>query len=295
MGHYRSPATTDKTSSDDFYALLGIGREATTAEVRKAFHRVALTAHPDKGGDPGKFEHINHAYATLSDSKARARYDLSGQSGPLTVDQEFRANFFASKPDDEYAGMTVMEERRAREKKRLAAEAWRPPDANDNLTEADRVVAEVMAEEAARVKREQLAGKQPATLASQALRTKTVSMPVPTASNPMPKAPASFAPSVNAAAPAGDTTSGPTLAEFLGQARPEWLAKDLQSVQEKLARIEIVDVAGLLAALRATGEANLNARLRQAGKKAFAEATMQALREHAKVYEKRESAAPPIR
>lgn len=251
--HSLSTWEHDGTSSDDLYAYLGIGREATTAEIKKAYHRLALTAHPDKGGDPKKFERISHAYETLSNAKMRARYDLSGQSGPLTVEQEFRAGFYATAaPDDEFAGMTVMEERRARERKRLANLP------SDGLSNAEREIADVMREEAERLKRERLGGPQ---------------SPVQPAKSQAP--PVVYAP------PVREKTPKPTLATFLGQARPDWVGKDLETVLEKLAKVNIYDVAGLLSALRAVNGEDLNTRLRQAGKKGFAEATLQTLRKHA--------------
>lgn len=242
-------------SGDDLYAFLGIGREATTAEIKKAYHRLALTAHPDKGGDPKRFERISHAYETLSNAKLRARYDLSGESGPLTVEQEFRAGFYATAaPDDEFAGMTVMEERRARERKRLANLP------SDSLTNAEREIADVMREEVERLKREKVAGAQP---------------PVKPAQVQAP--PVVYSPPVREKAPKQ------TLEAFLGQARPDWVGKDLAAVVEKLAKISIFDVAGLVSALRAVNGEDLNTRLRQAGKKGFAEPTLQALRKHASV------------
>ena len=51
----------------DYYQTLGIGRDASQEEIKKAFRSLASKHHPDKGGDTAKFQEIQEAYATLSD------------------------------------------------------------------------------------------------------------------------------------------------------------------------------------------------------------------------------------
>ncbi len=63
----------------DYYKILGVDRNASQEEIRKAFHRLAHQYHPDKGGDPEKFKEINEAYQVLSDPVKRAQYDKFGQ------------------------------------------------------------------------------------------------------------------------------------------------------------------------------------------------------------------------
>jgi len=69
----------------DFYEILGVGRDATEAEIKKAFRRLAHEYHPDKHkGDPSveeKFKTINEAYETLKDPEKRAQYDRFGYVG----------------------------------------------------------------------------------------------------------------------------------------------------------------------------------------------------------------------
>ena len=50
---------------------------ANVAEIRKAFHKLILIWHPDKGGPPGEFAAVEDAYKTLSDTGARQRYQGS--------------------------------------------------------------------------------------------------------------------------------------------------------------------------------------------------------------------------
>ncbi len=64
-----------------YYDLLGVSKKATQDEIRKAFRKLALKAHPDKGGDPAKFQEINVAYETLSDPEKRDIYDKYGEEG----------------------------------------------------------------------------------------------------------------------------------------------------------------------------------------------------------------------
>ena len=59
----------------DYYQTLGIGRDASQEEIKKAFRSLASKHHPDKGGDTAKFQEIQEAYATLSDPQKKAAYD----------------------------------------------------------------------------------------------------------------------------------------------------------------------------------------------------------------------------
>jgi curved DNA-binding protein len=59
----------------DHYSTLGIDKNATQDEIKKAFRSLASKHHPDKGGDTAKFQEIQTAYSTLSDPDKRAEYD----------------------------------------------------------------------------------------------------------------------------------------------------------------------------------------------------------------------------
>jgi len=65
----------------DLYRTLGLTREATSAQIKDAYRRLAKEHHPDKGGDPDKFKSISKAYATLFDPVKRKRYDETGEVG----------------------------------------------------------------------------------------------------------------------------------------------------------------------------------------------------------------------
>ncbi len=71
--------------SQDFYELLGVSREASAEDIRKAYRRLAREYHPDvNGGDETateRFKEINRAYEVLSNEDKRQRYDRMGEAG----------------------------------------------------------------------------------------------------------------------------------------------------------------------------------------------------------------------
>jgi molecular chaperone DnaJ len=64
----------------DYYQVLGVPKEASQDEIKKAYYKLAHKYHPDKGGDEKKFKEINEAYQTLSDKEKRNQYDQFGQT-----------------------------------------------------------------------------------------------------------------------------------------------------------------------------------------------------------------------
>src|SRR6185503_4996471 len=68
----------------DFYELLGVEREASDAEIKKAYRKLAQQWHPDVNQEPeaaAKFKEISEAYQVLSDPERRQRYDMFGTAG----------------------------------------------------------------------------------------------------------------------------------------------------------------------------------------------------------------------
>ncbi len=63
----------------DYYEILGVTKQASQDEIKKAFHKLAHKYHPDKGGDEKKFKEINEAYQVLSDAQKRQQYDQFGK------------------------------------------------------------------------------------------------------------------------------------------------------------------------------------------------------------------------
>lgn len=75
-GRPRGPVDNKK-----FYDLLGVDKSATTDEIKKAFRKLALKHHPDRGGDKEKFQELNMAHEVLSDKQKRDIYDQYGEEG----------------------------------------------------------------------------------------------------------------------------------------------------------------------------------------------------------------------
>ncbi|MCL2824788.1 MAG: molecular chaperone DnaJ [Polyangiaceae bacterium] len=73
------------TEKRDYYDVLGVGREAGTDDIRKAYKQAALKYHPDRNpGDKSaedKFKEATEAYGVLSDEEKRHRYDQFGHAG----------------------------------------------------------------------------------------------------------------------------------------------------------------------------------------------------------------------
>jgi curved DNA-binding protein CbpA len=65
-------------SADDLYKVLGVARDASAPEIRRAYRRLARLHHPDRNPQPDgaeRFRRLADAYAVLNDPAGRARYD----------------------------------------------------------------------------------------------------------------------------------------------------------------------------------------------------------------------------
>ncbi len=67
---------------EDYYQILGVSANAGQEEVKKAFRRLSLKHHPDKGGNSGQFQRVNEAYQTIGNERKRKEYDIR-RAGPV--------------------------------------------------------------------------------------------------------------------------------------------------------------------------------------------------------------------
>ena len=94
--------------SQDYYELLGVGRNATGTEIKKAYRQFALKYHPDRNPGnkeaEGKFREIAEAYAVLSDPQKRSQYDQYGKVFDETYASGAGSSDFASTIFEEFFG-----------------------------------------------------------------------------------------------------------------------------------------------------------------------------------------------
>ena len=82
----------------NYYDVLGIEKHVTGSEIKKAYRKLAMEHHPDKGGNEDTFKKINEAYSVLSDTHKRRMHDLGRDIDqvPIDSDEIFRSMFGGS-------------------------------------------------------------------------------------------------------------------------------------------------------------------------------------------------------
>ena len=114
------PILIKSEDKEDYYEILGIKKDATEAEIKKAYRKLALKWHPDKNPNnreeaEEKFKKINEAYSVLSDKNKRNQYDHGGihfDFGGFNADDIFKDFFGGKDPfsdffkfdDDDFGG-----------------------------------------------------------------------------------------------------------------------------------------------------------------------------------------------
>src|SRR5262245_36309054 len=93
-------ATTEKR---DYYEVLGLQRDASVDDIKKAFRRLAVKYHPDKNPNDSaaeeRFKEAAEAYEVLSDEEKRARYDRYGHAATNGMGARFAPSHFAAFTD----------------------------------------------------------------------------------------------------------------------------------------------------------------------------------------------------
>lgn len=96
----------------DYYAILGVDRMASAADIKAAYRKQALKWHPDRNSDQKtlaeeKFKEVSEAYEVLSDEKRKDLYDRYGdeglKAGGPPGGSAFHSSFRFSPPDDIFA------------------------------------------------------------------------------------------------------------------------------------------------------------------------------------------------
>lgn len=90
----------------DYYSTLGINRNASQEEIKKAYRKMAMQHHPDRGGDEKKFKQISEAYEILSDPQKKQMFDMGvdpkrqQQSGGFHQNGPFEFHFGSGNFED---------------------------------------------------------------------------------------------------------------------------------------------------------------------------------------------------
>lgn len=97
----------------DYYNILGVNKDSSSEEIKKAYRKLAMLHHPDRGGDEEQFKKIQQAYDVLSDPQKRQQYDnprsfggdFGFSMGGSTIDDLF-SQMFGARPKQPHGKQT---------------------------------------------------------------------------------------------------------------------------------------------------------------------------------------------
>ena len=76
---FNQRAGNSKINNEEYYELLGVNKNSENKDIKKAYRKLAIKLHPDKGGNPEKFKEITEAYNVLMDPIKKEIYDTQGK------------------------------------------------------------------------------------------------------------------------------------------------------------------------------------------------------------------------
>lgn len=79
--HGHGGGEPEDADTEKLYTTLGVGKDASATDIKKAYRKLAMKHHPDKGGNPDTFKEISKAYEILSDPEKKGLYDKYGEKG----------------------------------------------------------------------------------------------------------------------------------------------------------------------------------------------------------------------
>lgn len=87
----------------DYYSILGVERSASADDIKRAYRKLAMKHHPDRGGDAEQFKKISEAYETLNDPQKKSQYDNQNNNPFSRQANSFEFNFNSDNIDDVFS------------------------------------------------------------------------------------------------------------------------------------------------------------------------------------------------